>query len=102
MSETYPEHEKLKALGGENQIVGYFIDWLGENGFVIAEYDEITSRLYPARLARDRLLAKHFEIDLDKLNDEKDAMLEAFRAASQGPTDNERAASTPPEGHNGE
>lgn len=78
----YPEHEKLKALGGQNQIVGDFIEWLGTQGRVIAEYDK-HDRLYPVFHSRDQMLADFFEIDLKRLNREKDLILEDFRLAQQ-------------------
>lgn len=34
----YPEHDKLRALGGANQTVGEFIDWLHANGMTVAKY----------------------------------------------------------------
>jgi hypothetical protein len=34
----YPEHEKLRALDGKNDVVGDFIEWLREHGYVIARY----------------------------------------------------------------
>lgn len=77
----YPEHAKLKALEGANQIVGNFIEWLGENGYVIGKYDDIGD-LWPAHRSIEWFLAKHFEIDLDKLEEEKVAMLEEIRKAS--------------------
>lgn len=73
----YPEHEKIKALGGANQIVGDFIEWLSANDYVIARYEG--DMLYPAYHGRDKLIAKCFGIDTDKLEAEKVAMLESFR-----------------------
>ena len=81
MADTYPEHEKLKALGGANQIVGDFIEWLGEQGYVIARYNQ-HDRLCPAYESRDKLLADHFEIDQNKLEEQKRSMLAAFPASS--------------------
>lgn len=75
---TYPEHEKIKALGGANQIVGDFIEWLGEAGYEICKRDHL-DRLYAANERRDALIAKHFEIDEDRLESEKRAMLDAIR-----------------------
>jgi hypothetical protein len=75
----YPEHEKLKALGGDNQVVGDFIEWLGENGYEIARWNDSGTYCLPCNEGRDALLAKHFEIDLNKLDDEKRAMLGAIR-----------------------
>lgn len=79
---NYPEHEKLKALEGANQIVGNFIEWLGEAGYIIAKEDRYGD-LYPAYLRVEQLLAEHFEIDLNTLEREKEAMLEEIRGANQ-------------------
>src|SRR5262249_27932247 len=81
---SYPEHDKLKALGGINQTVGDFIEWLGENGMTICEFvgDREFGRgggYVPTHNSRDRLLAAFFEIDADELSQEKDRMLEDFR-----------------------
>ncbi len=74
----YPEHEKLKALGGKNQTVGDFIMWLGENGMVIAE-EEGDGELWPARKNINELIGAFFDIDQNKLEAEKQQMLEALR-----------------------
>ena len=38
---AYPEHEKLKALDGENQIIGDFLEWLGyDQDIVLCQYSE--------------------------------------------------------------
>lgn len=74
MIET-PEHDKLSALGGANQIVGDFIEWLGEQGFCIAGWDQY-DRLYAIHASRDKLIADHFGIDTNKLEAEKVQMLE--------------------------
>ncbi len=44
--------------------------------------DEETVQYWPFRMATNKLLAEFFHIDLDKLEDEKLAMLEALRAAN--------------------
>jgi hypothetical protein len=77
----YPEHEKLKALGGANQTVGDFIEWLGQKGWEIARMNE-HDELVPIFKRRDTLIAEFFEIDPNKLKAEKRAMLDSIR--SQG------------------
>lgn len=37
MSE-YPELDKLSAFKGKTQVVGEFLDWLGEKGLMISRY----------------------------------------------------------------
>lgn len=74
-----PEHQKLKDLNGANQIVGDFIEWLSENGYVIAQYEG--NRLWPVTKSRDTLVAEHFGIDQKRLDAEKEQVLDEFRAA---------------------
>jgi hypothetical protein len=78
---TYPEHEKLKALGDSNQIVGDFIEWLSEQGYEICRWNDSGTHCLPVHLHRDQMLADFFEIDRDKLEAEKRQMLDALRAA---------------------
>ena len=79
---TYPEHEKLKGLRGQNQIVGDFIEWLGETGFVIARYTRSGHTLLPAHASRDDFLADFFEIDRDRLEAEKRQMIESLSGSA--------------------
>lgn len=78
----YPEHEKLKALGGDNQTVGNFIEWLSEQGYEICRWNVAGTFCIPANISRDDLRAAHFEIDRNRLEDEKRQMLDAMRAAA--------------------
>jgi hypothetical protein len=77
----YPEHEKLKALNGANQIVGDFIGWLSAQGIVLASYGKgsYDDELFPTHKSRDDLLAEHFGIDRNVLEQEKRAMLGEMR-----------------------
>ena len=76
-----PEHQKLKDLNGANQIVGDFIEWLGDNGMVIAAYED--NRLWPVTKSRDNLIAEHFGIDTKRLDAEKQQVLDDFVASQQ-------------------
>jgi hypothetical protein len=74
---TYPEHEKLKAIADKSQEIYDFIDWLGwSHG--IALYDTATDRGVTTSLKF--LLAKFYDIDLARIEDEKRAMLDDLRA----------------------
>jgi hypothetical protein len=74
---TYPEHEKLEALDGKNQLIGSFLDWLADeeevNLCVYADND----RLVSYRKSTPDIIAKFFDIDPVKLEDEKRAMLDS-------------------------
>lgn len=98
---AYPEHDKLHAVKYASQAIGQFLDALQEQGLAICSrhmhtdacWDEIQTTYPPSASCgfndgewvadtvsiNDRL-ARYFDIDLRKLEDEKLAMLETIRA----------------------
>jgi hypothetical protein len=82
MTTAYPEHEKLAAIPEPiRQTVGDFIGWLEEQGMTLCTFDNRREEFYPAWRSRENLMAAFFEIDMDMIEDEKRAMLDAIRAA---------------------
>lgn len=87
---NYPEHMKLKAVSGRSNVIGGFLDWLMHNkleinsysyGLVyLAYYHGRSERLHPLPIRISDLLAHYFEIDQQKIEAEKTAMLDAMRA----------------------
>ena len=80
-----PEHDKLKALNGANQTVGEFLEWLEMHGYAICRdrnehRPDLDCKYWPTHKRRDQLIADFFEIDSDKLEQEKRAILEALAA----------------------
>ena len=79
---AYPEHDKQRKVLEASHQIGDFLEWLTEqHGVVFGRYREGSERLWPAPEPIDKLLAAYFDIDLDKIEDEKRAMLEALRHA---------------------
>jgi hypothetical protein len=87
---TYPEHERLKAVSKESNAIGQFLDWLAGK-YTIGKWEELecpcgsgdeVEQLMPARPPIEKLLAEYFEINLDILEKEKQAMLASIRAAN--------------------
>lgn len=80
-----PEHDKLKEAkgprGDDTQLVGEFLEWLGDQGIRLAKYGA-DDYLYEINNKRD-LLNQFFEIDADALSLEKDALLEHQRALNK-------------------
>lgn len=72
-----PEHQKLKDLNGANQIVGDFIEWLSEELYSICKVNDGYNYV-PINLSRDELIAKHFGIDAEKLEAEKQQILDGL------------------------
>ncbi|KKN64887.1 hypothetical protein LCGC14_0487210 [marine sediment metagenome] len=82
----HPECEKIQANRDESQKLGAFLEWLQNDQQVTLcicdeniaeEYDE--DRYMPIRTGIEKLLAKYFEVDLDKAELERQAMLAGLR-----------------------
>ena len=88
--ERYPEHTKMLLITDQSQAIGEFLD-RGE--YVLAEWvtcpeyhedgDECSqgTHLVPTPRSIDQILAVHFDIDLDKIEAEKRAMLAEMRGS---------------------
>ena len=91
-----PECERLHAVSSESQKIGEFLEWLtGEKGLTLAEYHTHSDGCYdddgdrmcgyssgslqPVHIPIEKLLAEHFKIDLDKVENERRALLEYLR-----------------------
>jgi len=102
VQDEYPEHDKLKKVQDESQAIGEFLEWLqsgeaddpkyGRSVFLAAsrintearhldegEWELSDTYIDPFPHTTETLLAKFFEIDLEKLEDEKRRMLEYIR-----------------------
>jgi len=78
----YPECEKMSKVKEQSQIIGEFLDWLqNERGITLAEYGSglNNQHLYPIYKTIEKILAEYFEIDLDKVEQERRAMLDVLR-----------------------
>lgn len=81
LQDRYPEHQKLIAVKDESQTVGEFIEWLGEQGIYLCSIPPYYQSTYvPVSEGIVNMLARFFEIDLDKIEQEKRAILEELRA----------------------
>ena len=106
--EPWPEHAKLQALGERKDEIQSFIDWLlDEQDITLAMWgrprwggadreedglkdenhlynlemaEHPITKTFRGRNIRERIMAAYFDIDLDKISDEKDEMLAAVRA----------------------
>ena len=79
-----PEHDKLRDIQPLSQAVYNFLEWCGEQGIVLCDCtDRSNERWYPISMGREKLLARHFEIDLAKLEREKESILAEQRALNE-------------------
>ena len=110
---AYPEHEKLQAVKGRSQAIGEFLEWYqSEGGGVLAHWLSVRpcpdceglvpevdscgecggdgtvprdpSRLSPDYRSIETLLAAFFKIDLDKIQEEKEAMFQELHRLHKG------------------
>lgn len=92
-----PESDRLIAISDKSQIIGEFIDWLAEDGVILSREHQHSETCYEdgdricgtnkGQLIFDyepiqTRLARHFEIDLKKVENEKRALLDAIRGAN--------------------
>lgn len=80
----HPEIDKMKAVQAESQSIGAFIDWLQQNEMAICIHEDVGEyrtkmEYWPIRKNIEQILAEYFEIDLNKVEKEKVAILEDFR-----------------------
>lgn len=79
----YTECEKMQKVQKESQIIGEFLEWLGsEKEYSICKFCEYENRegsYYPVQLDKEQLLAEFFEVDLNKVEEERRAILEGLR-----------------------
>jgi septum formation topological specificity factor MinE len=95
----YPECDRMNAVKEKSQVIGEFIEWLQSSQEVTEEHESIILAHYPrSRISSDprlqrfqytieELLAKYFNIDLDKVEKEKRAILEALRKTREEEAD---------------
>ncbi len=80
----YPEHEKLTAVKEKSQLLGEFLDWVEQKGYVFCYYDSdgergIFDRYRPIHKPIEKWLAEFYEIDLKVLEEENQQMLAEIR-----------------------
>lgn len=74
-----PELDKMKAIKDQSQVIGAFLDSIGQEGICLAEYSK-RDELVPVGKSIEKILADYFEIDLDKCEAERRAILEHIRS----------------------
>jgi len=86
----YPEHENLEVIKEESQIIGLFLDCLGDMNLALCKWEEghgygyewVPSGYYHSNKSIEEILAEYFKIDRKKLEEEKQQMLSQFIEAN--------------------
>ena len=85
----YPEHQKMKAITEQSQVIGEFLNWLFSSGAVLAHYPEQLDELMPRNMNIQNLLAAYFDINLEKIEIEKQQMINELRTLNNKGENNE-------------
>lgn len=76
----YPECEKIVACQDRSRTISEFLDWLQEQKYELCMWDNTgVGTFYPLVTSKEKLLAEFFEIDLDKVETERRAILDDIR-----------------------
>ena len=78
-----PECEKLSSDSDERRTFSEFFEWLESQGMFLCQYEEDSHLPWPVNGSNDRLIYKFLEIDQDKLEQERRAMLAVLREAQE-------------------
>lgn len=81
------ELDKMHGVTPRSQPIGEFLEWLSYKGIVLAKYEDGATWPRPIYDTIEQLLAEHFEIDLKKIEQERRALLDYFRARNGSTSD---------------
>ncbi len=77
------ECDKMLAVKSQSSTLSEFVDWLEKNGMRICKMVDCDVAPYEAIMEQhEKLFARFFGIDLDKVEDERQLMLKAMRYAN--------------------
>lgn len=84
----YPELDKMKAAREKSAVLSDFLDWMDENGIRLCRnnpdhYWAKGGEYYPITENYEQLLAQYFNIDLNKVEEERRRILDEQRALNE-------------------
>lgn len=79
-SEKYPECRKLHSVREQSQKIGEFLHWLVDQNIHLAKFDSDGDVLEAHYESTEKLLARFFEIDLEKVEAERRAIIEELQS----------------------
>ena len=78
-----PEAEKLVKVSEKMQEVGEFMEWLGQRGIFLYEWQaklgSTPEGFKPIEQPIERLIAEFYDIDMNKVEDERRALIDWMR-----------------------
>lgn len=80
MDGKYPECEKLAEVSKDSQIIGQFLDEMKYAGKELCTFDDSEEQWMPVRGTIESILAEYFGIDMNKVEEERRAILDDIRS----------------------
>ena len=77
----FPELDKLAACSSDIELIRSFLGELNDKGYEFGRWDGDT--FYPANLELDKVIHKHFDIDLTKVEHERRLVLAQFNTQKE-------------------
>lgn len=79
---NYPELEKIQAVKETSQAIGEFLAWLSGQGIILGRFEAVDGLdgewIMPIYRQNNQLLADYFNIDLNKVEKERMALIESL------------------------
>ncbi len=81
IQDKYPESTRMKEVSEQSQAIGEFIDWMNRNAMQVCEWVENKHRkeYLPVAMSIEEMLAKYYQINLKRVEEEKQQMLVEHR-----------------------
>lgn len=87
-----PECDKLVRVAPLSQEIGHFLDWLQEQGIQLCDWSDEDEQYVHHYEPFALLLARYFDVDMNKVDRERQQILDALRTPGNWnePNDHER------------
>ena len=85
----FTESQKMAKVAPDSRKLGLFLDWLQEQGIHLSRMEETHCNygdpedLVDIHESKERLLARYFNIDLDKVDAERTELLKEIREGAK-------------------
>lgn len=83
IEKRYPESERVLQLQEQSRLVRTFLEWLKTKNYILCGYSKhrsLDGQIYsPVMISNTTILADFFDIDMEKVESEKEQMIEDMK-----------------------
>lgn len=76
-----PELDRMGEVHDHSQAIGEFLGWLGNQGIALCRFDKESESYFMDYVSIEKRLAEYFEIDLNKVEQERRTILKHLQKA---------------------